>query len=519
MTPPEPVARSSLRLWLGFGAMCVGMFMAILDIQVVASSLTAIGDALALSDSQLGWIQTSYLMAEVIAIPLTGLLTRAFSLRWMFAVATFAFTVASIGCAISDSLGTLIVFRVAQGFFGGMLIPAVFTAVFTMMPEPQRLRATTIAGVFALLAPTLGPVVGGYLTESHSWNWIFLINIVPGIAVTAMVVRCVRAGVPDRSALMRLDLLGLICFAMSLALLELVLNEGPRDHWQGGFISATIGACILSGALGIRRCLTAAHPFVDLKRFGRVAFAAGCLFSFILGLGLFGSIFIMSLFLGLVREHSPLVVGEILMVTGVAQLLTAPVSAWVETRADPRVLTALGFGLFGAGLLANGFMVPQSDFSALFWPQVMRGAALMLCLLPTTRLALEIWPAAQVPEASALFNLIRNLGGAIGIALIDTLVEDRAGGHVARLVAKLQGGDPVTARFVGLPVALFHNRPMGPVDDLTRTLITPLIKRAALTQVLNEAWIALAILFALSLLVLPLMGRMHPKSSATGLTT
>jgi MFS transporter, DHA2 family, multidrug resistance protein len=172
MTQPEPPARKAAWLWLGFGAMCVGMFMAILDIQVVASSLTAIAAALDLSDSQLGWIQTSYLMAEVIAIPLTGLLTRAFSLRWMFAAATFGFTLASLGCALSGSIEALIVWRVAQGFFGGMLIPAVFTAVFTLMPEPQRLRATTLAGVFALLAPTLGPIVGGYLTQTHAWNWI-----------------------------------------------------------------------------------------------------------------------------------------------------------------------------------------------------------------------------------------------------------------------------------------------------------------------------------------------------------
>src|SRR5580658_7932249 len=181
MAPPEPDATNALRLWLGFAAMCVGMFMAILDIQVVASSLTAIADALGLSDSQLGWIQTSYLMAEVIAIALTGLLTRALSLRWMFAAATFAFTLASIGCALSGTIGTLIVFRVAQGFFGGMLIPAVFTAVFTLMPERHRLRATTVAGVFALLAPSLGPMVGGYLTETHSWQWIFLINVAPGL--------------------------------------------------------------------------------------------------------------------------------------------------------------------------------------------------------------------------------------------------------------------------------------------------------------------------------------------------
>jgi|HubBroStandDraft_1064217.scaffolds.fasta_scaffold30006_2 DHA2 family multidrug resistance protein len=493
--------------------MCLGMFMAILDIQVVASSLTAIGDALELSDAQLGWIQTSYLMSEVIAIPLTSLLTRAFSLRWMFAAATFAFTLASIGCGMSGSLTTLIAFRVAQGFFGGMLIPAVFTAVFTLMPEVHRLRATTLAGVFALLAPTLGPMVGGYLTQTHAWNWIFLINIVPGLAVTALVTVNVRPDAPDLAALRRLDLAGLVSFATALTLLELLLNEGPRRHWQGIFVAATVTACLLSGAFGCWRCLTAAHPFVDLKRFRNAAFAAGCLFSFVLGLGLFGSIFIMSLFLGLVREHEPLVIGEILMVTGVAQLLTAPVSAWAETRAPPRLLTLLGFGLFGAGLVANGFMTPQSDLPALFWPQVMRGGALMLCLLPTTRLALDLWPEAQVPDASALFNLIRNLGGAIGIALISTLVEQRAAAHVARLVARLQAGDPAAAGFVGLPVRLFHNRPMGPVDDMTRVLITPLIRHAGLTQVLNEAWIALGLLFGLSLLALPLMGRGFAKRS------
>ncbi len=142
MTRPEGGC-SRLKLWLGFGAMCVGMFMAILDVQVVASSLTAIADALGISKQGLGWIQTSYLMAEIIAIPLTGLLTRAFSLRWMFAAATFGFTLASLGCAVSGSIATLIAFRVAQGFFGGMLIPAVFTSVFIMMPEKDRLRATT----------------------------------------------------------------------------------------------------------------------------------------------------------------------------------------------------------------------------------------------------------------------------------------------------------------------------------------------------------------------------------------
>ncbi len=495
-------SRKPFLLWLGFGAMCVGMFMAILDIQIVASSLTVIASSLAISPTRIGWLQTSYLMAEVIAIPLTGLLTRAFSLRWMFVAATFGFTLASLGCAMSSTFATLIAFRVAQGLCGGMLIPAVFTSVFIMMPEPNRLLATTIAGVFALLAPTLGPLVGGYLTESHSWHWIFLLNIVPGLIVTGIVAGVVRIGTPDRAVLRELDFFGLASLAGFLALLVMVLNEGPRHHWRGDFILAASGICVASGVLGIWRCVVTNHPFVNLRRFGNLAFSGSCLFSFVLGLGLFGSIYILSLFLGLVRGYSPLIIGEILMVTGVAQLTTAPIVAWLETRTPPKILTGLGFGLFGAGLLANGFAGPLTDFSGLFWPQVMRGVALMLCLLPTTRLALEMWPPSEVPEASALFNLIRNLGGVIGIALIDTLLQERTPAHVAALVAKLQAGDPLTARLVGLPVAAFQNLPMGPVDEITKALITPLIERAALTQVFNEAWLALGVLFVLSLLAL-----------------
>lgn len=170
---------SDARNWIGFMAMCVGMFMAILDIQVVASSLTNIQSALNISADRISWIQTAYLMAEVVAIPLTGWITRAFSLRWMFVTATLGFTLASLGCALCTSADALIATRVVQGFFGGMLIPAVFTSVFTILPERHRVTATAFAGGFAMIAPTVGPAVGGYLTEAHSWHWIFLINVPP----------------------------------------------------------------------------------------------------------------------------------------------------------------------------------------------------------------------------------------------------------------------------------------------------------------------------------------------------
>ena len=220
--------KNPVLVWLGFGAMCLGMFVAILDIQVVASSLTNIGVSLNIADDSLGWIQTAYLTAEVIAIPLTGLLTRAFTLRWMFVVATVGFTLASVGCALCDSGATLIGVRVVQGFFGGMLIPPVFTSVFILIPEKRQLVATTVAGAVAMIAPVVGPLVGGYLTEAYGWRAIFTVNVLPGCVVVALVAAYVRVGAADFSALRKIDFATMILVSLFLAALEVVLNEGPR---------------------------------------------------------------------------------------------------------------------------------------------------------------------------------------------------------------------------------------------------------------------------------------------------
>ena len=502
---------SKLMLWLGFLGMCIGLFMAILDIQVVASALTTIGAALHVAPSRLGWIQTGYLMAEVIAIPLTGILTRALSLRWMFVAATLGFTLASLGCAFAPTIGILIAIRVVQGFCGGMLIPAVFTSIFVMIPEERRILATTLAGLFAMIAPTVGPLVGGYLTTNYSWNWIFLINILPGAVVCLVVGACVRVGNADVSALKKIDYVTLILAAIFLATLELLLNEAPGRGWHGAFVFSTLGVCVIAGTAGVWRALTHAMPFVDLRRFRHRSFAIGCGLSFIFGTGLYGSVYMLALFLGLVRGHTPLVIGEIMTVSGAAQLVMAPVAALLETRMNPRLLTAFGFVLFGAGMLTNGFVTPQSDFWALFWPQILRGLAVMLCILPTTRLALDGWAAKDVPDASGLFNLTRNLGGAIGIALIDTLLQSRTPGHADALVARLQAGDATAARLVGLPTALFRGHAMGPVDPITKAMITPLVEKAALTQSLNEGWLMVGVLFALALVMVPLIRQRTPN--------
>jgi len=234
--------------------------------------------------------------------------------------------------------------------------------------------------------------------------------------------------------------------------------------------------------------------------------------SFVLGLGLYGSVYLLSIFLGLIRDHSPLEIGKIMVVSGASQLLTAPLAAWLETRTNPRLLTGMGYGLFAAGLLANGFESVTTDFDGLFWPQVLRGASVMLCILPATRLALDTLSPGAVADGSALFNLMRNLGGAIGIALVDTILTQRTPVHAAALSARLQAGDADAARIVGLPTEFFHGHDMGPVNETMRAFAEPLVRKAALVQSFNEAWLLIGALFTFSLLVLPWMRRI-PRSS------
>ena len=220
-------------------------------------------------------------------------------------------------------------------------------------------------------------------------------------------------------------------------------------------------------------------------------------------MGLYGATYLLPVFLGLIRDYDALAIGGIMMVTGAAQLITAPIATALERRADTRLLTTAGYGLLAIGFIGNGFMTFETDFWGLFWQQIMRGAAVMLCLLPTTSLALGGFDPFLVPNASGLFNLMRNLGGAIGLALIDTVLDQRAPAHVEAIVARLQAGDASAARLVGLPTERFTGVPIGAVDEATRALVAPLVERAGLVAAFNDAWLIVGGLVALSMLALP----------------
>jgi DHA2 family multidrug resistance protein len=502
-------AKASLATWVGFAAMGLGMFMAILDIQVVATSLPTIRFELDIPADRMSYVQTAYLIAEVISIPLTGWLTRMLGMRLLFVGALALFTAASVGCASADGFGTLIAWRTLQGFAGGTLIPTVFAAVFLLFPLAQQGLATTIAGVLAVLAPTVGPIVGGWITETWSWHWLFLVNVAPGIAALAVAALALPRRAADWSELARVDAAALVLLAVALAALEIGLKEAPGRGWTAAPVLALLGSAALAGTLFVRRTLAAAHPLVALDVFRDRDFAVGATLSFTLGMALYGSVYLMPVFLGLVRGHGALATGEIMLATGAAQLLTAPIAVALERRVEARLLTAAGFLLFAIGLAMSVGDNRLSDGADLFWPQIVRGAAIMFCLLPPTRLALGRLSPEAVTDASGLFNLMRNLGGAIGLALIDTVIFGRAPGHALAMKERVLARDPEAARILDIPEEMRALDPSNLDPDLAEALARRL-EQSGIADAVSEAWLMLALISLASLALLPLARRHKP---------
>jgi DHA2 family multidrug resistance protein len=427
----EPIPPHRL---IAFVAMCFGMFMAFLDIQIVSSSLADIQAGLSASADEIPWVQTAYLIAEVIAIPLSGFLSRALGTRILFAVSAGGFTIASVMCGLSSSINSMIVWRALQGFIGGGMVPTVFASAYLIFQGPRQKFVAPVVGLIATLAPTVGPTVGGYLTDAISWHWLFFINVVPGIIVTTTTFALVDFDKPDLSLLQNFDWIGLISMAGFLGALEYVLEDGPRYEWFDDDTVFTVAMISgISALVFFARALTAKAPIVDLYAFANRNFSVGSLFSFVLGIGLYGLTYLYPVYLAQIRGYNALMIGETLFVSGVVMFATAPIAGQLSEKLDPRIVLASGFIMFAIGTWQMTYLTSDWDFWELLWPQVFRGVGLMLSIIPVTNTALGTLPPDRVKNASGLFNLMRNLGGAIGLAAINTWFNDRLDLHLTRL--------------------------------------------------------------------------------------
>ncbi len=434
MSAPADADRIDPARLIAFLAMCFGMFMAFLDIQVVSASLSEIQAGLSASSDEITWVQTSYLMAEVVAIPLSGFLSRALGTRIMFSVAAAGFTVASLMCGFTSSMNEMIVWRAIQGFIGGGMVPTVFASAYIIFPRSRMNVVVPMIGLIATLAPTIGPTVGGYLTDTLSWHWLFFINVVPGIIVTIAALTLIDFDRPNFSLFETFDWVGLMSMASFLGALEYVLEDGPRYDW---FDDSTIALMAVISAISavvfLARVLTARSPIVDLGAFLDRNFALGSMFSFVLGIGLYGLTYLYPVYLGEIRGYDALMIGKTMFVSGAAMFLAAPLVGRLVTIVDPRLLLAAGFLIFGLSNWQATYLTSDWDFAQLFVPQVLRGFGLMLAIVPITNVALGTLTPDRLKNASGLFNLTRNLGGAVGLAALNTVLNDRTDLHLARL--------------------------------------------------------------------------------------
>ena len=513
--PPE--RQLSAGDWVGFIAMVLGIFIAILDIQIVSSSLQQIQAGLSATRDEITWVTTAYLIAEVVIIPLTGWLARALSTRLLVAAAAAGFTLTSTLCAMAWDLPSMVVFRAFQGLCGGVMIPTVFSVVYTLFPPRLQTPMTVVVGLVVTVAPTAGPVFGGYLTESYSWHALFLINLLPGLVITLCVLAFVRVDSPDWTLLRRIDFLGALCVVVFLGSLQYVLEEGVREQWFESRQIVFYTWLAVAGAVGmVVRELSIAEPIVELRAFRDLNFAVGSVYSFIMGVGVYTMLYLMPVHLAAVKGLNSLQIGEYLIVTGGFQFLSAFLAGSLAPKMDSRLMLAMGLAVYGLGCWMNGSMNADWGYAEMFLPQVLRGLSMMFIFLPINALALGTLPPEEVQNASGLFNLMRNLGGAIGLALANTFMVQWRKEYYAHLRGYVTAGDASTSSALQqLTIAATQHGSPDPGRAALEQL-SQFVWREAEVMTTNRMFQLLGLIFFAALLLMPLVRKVDMAQSGAG---
>jgi DHA2 family multidrug resistance protein len=502
MISAAPSERIAPRRLFAFLIMVFGMFMSILDIQIVSASLTDIQAGLSASSTEVSWVQTAYLIAEVIAIPLSGFLSRALGTRLLFVISAAGFTVSSFLCGFASSIEQMILWRAIQGFLGAGMIPTVFASAYTVFPRTKFYIVGPIIGLVATLAPTIGPTVGGYITDAMSWHWLFFINVIPGVGIIIGVWALVDFDQPNFELLDHFDWFGLFAMAGFLGSLEYVLEEGPQYEWLQ---DTSVAVCAAVGAVCaiafFYRVLTAREPIVDIRAFTNRNFGVGCLISFCVGIGLYGLTYVYPRYLAEVRGYSALMIGETMFVSGATMFLMAPIVGRAMLKIDMRYIIAFGLVVFALGSYQMTYMTRDYDFYELLVPQVLRGIGMMCAMVPTNNIALGTLPPDRVKNASGLFNLTRNLGGAVGLAIINEVLNDRTDLHISRLHDRVNWGNATATETLNMLTQRMQG--LGDASMMALKQLSQIVHRQAVVMGYGDAFFMLTLFYvSLSMLVM-----------------
>ena len=493
--PAQPTAPEInwTMLFLGFGGMVIGQFMAILDIQIVAASLPQIQAGVGASADEISWVQTAYLIPEVVMIPLSGYLARWWGTQRLFLISALGFTIMSVVAGLSTSIDMLIICRALQGFVGGAMIPTVFATAFTAFPPERRVTASVIMGLIVTLAPTVGPTLGGHLTEMLSWRWLFFVNVIPGMLVLFLVGRYANFDKGDANLSKGFDWAGLVLMAAFLISVQFVLEEGSKNDWFSDdsiLLLAVIAA--ICGPAFVWRSLTYRNPIVELRAFTNRNFTVGVLMTFVTGAALFGGTFLLPLFLGRVGGYSSAEVGTIMVVSGLAMFLTAPIAGRVARRLDARIPMFFGFMLAAYGMWEAHAVTPEWGFWQFTSVQAFRGIGVMLAMIASQTVTMATLPPQMVKNASGLVNLSRNVGGAFGLAMLNTLITDRSAAHMGEITSRVDVGSTTASGMLEGLVARFTELGLADPQGAAYAAFNRMMQLQATDLAFGDAFAALA---------------------------
>ena len=516
MTAPRDDKPGTLLDWLAIAGGMLGCFMAVLDIQIMNSSLAQIEGAVGASIDEGSWISTAYLIAEIIVIPLTGWLTFIFGFRRYLSVNTALFVLFSIGCAMSSSLNQLILFRTGQGFTGGVLIPSAINLVRARLPPRQQLIGVSLFGVAATFAPAIGPTIGGWLTEQFSWRFIFYLNIPPGIAAIALQLVSMKRERMRLAELKDGDWPGIAAMAIGLGALTVVLEEGQRHDWLDSpmiAVLAVVAAVAIVFFLIFE--LTAEKPFLNLRLLTSRTVGTGNLLSLVLGTAAFGSMYLVPVYLAQVPHFGSRQIASVVMWSGLPQFIVFPLIPFLMRTVPLRTLSAFGAILFTASCFANAHLTHQVGGNELIFPQMLRAFAFPLFAVPMMQMATSGLSERDTADASALTNMFRNLGGSIGIALLSSLTQSREEVHFATITSRVTAN----AAAVNDRVDMLTAAMTGPSGDSLFARLRALaqlegqIRQEALVMAYSDAFTIIGIMLVVSMIALFFLPKDKPTAA------
>ena len=488
--------------------MVFGTFMVVLDTTVVNVSLPHIAGSLSASIEESTWALTMYLAANAIILPITGWLANQFGRRRLLLLSVTGFTVASLMCGLSFSLPFLVVWRVIQGATGGVMQPLSQAIMLEVFEPRDRGKAMALFGIVVVVAPIMGPVIGGWLTDNYSWRWVFYVNIPVGAFAFMMLRRNVFDPPYIRRGTAGIDYWGIGLLAVGIAALQIGLDQGQQKDWfESSLITTLLVVAAIALVVFVVHALRTKAPVVNLRLFRDRTYAAGVALITAQSVGLYGSLVLMPVLLQTLMGYPALEAGYAMAPRGLGSLVVTPIAGLLVNRVDPRRLLAVGFVASAFSLYWMSWLNLQAGFWDVFWPQFLQGAGMGLLFVPLTTVAMDRISLKDMGQATSIFNLLRNIGGAVGIAMVQTVLARDRQEHFNVLGAHIQPYGLATQTMFANLKATFIARGSDVTTATSRAyaaLFGMVQKQAAMVAFL-DTFRLLAVVFVLMLPLLFLM--------------